>query len=88
MDGLWDRLAHSEVKAEVLLLYLKLHNIEDFFENVSNVKHLFVYLELIVFESCHVKGVVDHILQMDGSVVYDTQELNNALVLSFVSEKG
>lgn len=58
-------------------MQLKLHNVVDFLYASSYVERCLKDFKFVVFESCEIKSVLDHVLQMDGAVVSDLEVLQD-----------
>lgn len=73
------RLFDSEVEAQLLLINLELHDVVDVPQSKSQVKGLLVDFEFVVLQPRDVKGIVNHVLEMDGAVVDDGKKGENPL---------
>ena len=56
---------------------LKLHDIVDNIDRLSDFEFALIDLELVIFKAGDVQCIVDHVLQVDGAIVHYLKELED-----------
>lgn len=77
-----DVLLNLAPEIQVLLADLEIHDLANFFNSLSDVKELLEYLELIVLNAAHVKGVLNHVLEVKRGVEDYLEVVNDSGVQS------
>lgn len=66
-----------ECELKLLCIKLELHDVVDLIDNFSDCKWCHVDLKLVILEAGDVQGITNDVLQMNGAVVDNLDELQD-----------